>query len=84
MSPYILSGVGEDAEIELDINGDAYPSSQNLTFEIGLDSYVESDSNLYGATVNINVEIQAMQYRNTGYEQWGTLFADTYNVVVPN
>ena len=83
-SPYILSGVGEDAEVELDIDGNAYPSSQNLTFEIGLDSYVGSDSNLYGATVNINVEIQAMQYRNTGSEQWGTLFADTYNVVIPN
>ena len=84
MSPYILSGVGEDAEIELDINGDAYPNSQNLTFEIGLDSYVESDSNLYGATVNINVEIQAMQYRNTGSGQWDSLFADSYEVRIPN
>ena len=83
-SPYILSGTGENAEIELDIAGNAYPNTENLVLELGLDSYVESSSNLHGATININVEIQAMQYRNTGLEQWDSLFEDSYSVVVPS
>ena len=83
-SPYILSGTGNDAEIELDINGNAYPYTQNLTFEIGLKSDVNSSSSLHGAIINIAVEIQAMQYRNTGSGQWDSLFADSYEVRIPN
>lgn len=83
-SPYILSGTGNDAEIELDIDGNAYPNTQNLTFEIGLKSDVNSSSSLHGATINIAVEIQAMQYRNTGSGQWDSLFADSYEVRIPN
>lgn len=71
----VLNGFGENAEIE------TVSSSTTLskTFDIGLDKEVTADSPLMGADLTFKVEVQAMQYRNTGDQEWNTIFEETYN-----
>ena len=48
--------------------------------------YMDKDApNIYkGATVYLDIEVQAMQYRNTSDAEWKTLFTKSYNLTVEN
>ena len=46
-------------------------------FDLGLDKDV-SAAKWEGATITITVEVQAMQYRNTGSGEWNTIFTQAY------
>lgn len=74
-STFVLNGTGANAETEAAANG---KTSGSLKLDLGLD---DSVTDLEGATFTINIEVQAMQYRNTGDAQWDTLFEDTYEVI---
>ena len=70
------------------------PTSGSFKFDLGMDSGVYFDENedeyvtndevlesvarLEGATINIKVIIQGMQYRNTGDSTWEQLFDQTF------
>lgn len=70
------------------------PTSGSFKFDLGLDAgvYYNEDENEYtknddviasvarleGATINIKVIIQGMQYRNTGSSTWEQLFEQTF------
>lgn len=81
-----LNGVGANAEIDADsttnsvegANPSADITSVDYTYLLKLikaagDEYEKSD-------LTIEVEVQAMQYRNTGDEDWVTLFTDMLTV----
>lgn len=72
------SGDVLDGSEENEDNGAS--ASRVQTLDIGLKKEVSAtNSNLMGATITIEVEVQAMQYRNTGAGEWTTIFANTYN-----
>ena len=65
-------------------------SSIIKTFDIGLRQEVGNPDgttikygNLEGANIHIDVEVQAIQYRNTGDPVWETIFTDSSNVETP-
>ena len=72
---YVLNGTGEDAETEINVT----TSSTVQTFDVGLDKDLASDA-FEGATITFNVIVQAMQYRNTGDEEWNNIFEQTYTI----
>lgn len=75
------SGDVLDGSEENEPNGAA--TSRVQTLDLGLDKDVTAtNSNLMGATITIEVEVQAMQYRNTGNAEWATIFANTYGTTV--
>ena len=49
------------------------------TFEVGLAKEVQGED-YQGANLKITVEIQAMQYRNTGSEVWDTIFTESFDI----
>ena len=49
------------------------------SFEVGLAKEVQ-DEDYQGANLKITVEIQAMQYRNTGSEVWDTIFTESFDI----
>ena len=60
------------------------------TFDIGLKQEVGNPDgttikygNLEGATIHIDIQIQAMQYRNTGDELWEIIFEDSTTSTTP-
>ena len=85
---YTIGGVDDansgdvlDGSEEDETNGAT--TSRVQTLDLGLDKDVTADnSKLMGATIVIEVEVQAMQYRNTGDAEWATIFADTYGTTV--
>ena len=78
----------------LEIEDIAAPTSGSFKFDLGLDSGVyfdedeykyvanneilESLARLEGATINIKVIVQGMQYRNTNNAEWNNLFEQTF------
>lgn len=70
---YVLNGIGDNAETENGITA----TNTIQTFDIGLDKDV-TEEDLQGATLTFNVIVQAMQYRNTGDEEWNNIFEKTY------
>ena len=46
-------------------------------FDLGLKKEVSAEA-WEGATITITVEVQAMQYRNTGSGEWDTIFTQAY------
>jgi len=68
----VINGTGDNKEEE--DNGVTGPVRR--TFDIGLAKEVTKDSPLMGATLKFQVEVQAMQYRNTGDDDWDTIFVD--------
>jgi hypothetical protein len=76
----ILSGVGRVSEKEKDSNGNEYASSGSLRLDLGLD--YDAGIDLMGAEISFNVQVQAIQYRNTNDAQWDALFEETYTTVI--
>ena len=74
----MLNGSGDNAETETVSS----TTSLNKTFDIGLEKEVTPESPLMGANLTFKVEVQAMQYRNTGDNDWNTIFEETYNTSI--
>lgn len=74
----VLNGSGDNAETETVSS----TTSLNKTFDIGLEKEVTPESPLMGANLTFKVEVQAMQYRNTGDNDWNTIFEETYNTSI--
>ena len=72
---YVLNGTGENPETETNITS----SNAVQTFDIGLDKDISAEV-FEGASITFNVIVQAMQYRNTGDEEWNNIFEKSYNV----
>ena len=81
-----LNGVGANAEIDADdsTNNVEGASTVNNTTAVEytyLLKLAKSASDEYEkSTLDIKVEVQAMQYRNTGDEDWVTLFTDMLTI----
>lgn len=82
VSDDVLDGTGANAENET-INGESSKTSMVKTFDIGLDKDVSLEK-FEGATINFNVKVEAMQYRNTGDAEWNTIFEHTYTAGSPS
>ena len=68
-----LNGTGNNAEIEDGVTIDKLIK----TFDVGL--AMDSDSELYSSgTITIRVKVEAMQYRNTGNEDWEVVFDKSF------
>ena len=52
-------------------------TSMTKKFDLGLKKEVSAEA-WEGATITITVEVQAMQYRNTGSGEWNTIFTQAY------
>lgn len=70
-----FNGVGNAAEVENNIE----KSKTHYKYNFSLDS---NASNIYqGENININVELQAIQYRNTNDDSWNTVFKDSISII---
>ena len=70
---YVLNGTGNDAETETGVT----TTSKIQTFDVGLNKDVSSET-FEGATITFKVIVQAMQYRNSGDEEWNNIFEQSY------
>lgn len=66
---FALSGTGAGAEVE-DKNKE---TSKSVVYELGLSKDVTNDDKLAGATITLEIETQALQYRNTNDSDWKTV-----------
>ena len=66
-----LNGVGENAEVEDGVEA----TDVDYTYELKLAKEAEDEYEL--SNLKVDVEVQAMQYRNTTDGEWETLFAET-------
>lgn len=79
-SKMVLSGTGDNAEIEKYKDVDGIKDCP-VTGKFKLDLAMKSDEYRYaleGATLNVTVKIEGMQYRNTSSANWETLFTETF------
>ncbi len=78
-SQMVLSGVGDNAEIEKYKAPDGSivncPTQGSFKLDLAMDSSENRDV-LQGATIQITVKIEGMQYRNTSNANWETLFTE--------
>lgn len=74
----VLNGTGDDAETETNVDDNILVK----TFDIGLDKDVTNEM-FQGATITFKVTVQAMQYRNTGDEEWDNIFEADYTIIQP-
>ena len=89
---WALNGVAVEGKATPETEDGVSVVKQSRTFDIGLEKVVGSpDANgnkqfagLEGATITIEVEVQGMQYRNTGDDEWEVLFTGTYNAALTN
>lgn len=86
--PVTLNGTGENAETESGVT----VTSKNYKYDLGLSKNVGQYSTvngnplyaananalnaLAGNTINVTVDVQAMQYRNTSDSDWETIFTE--------
>lgn len=89
---WVLNGVTVEGQATPETETGVTVSKQSRTFDIGLKKAVgspDADGNvqfagLEGATITIEVEVQGMQYRNTGDAEWEVLFTGEYNTATAN
>lgn len=89
--PIVLNGTGDNVETETGVT----EISKSYTYDLGLSKNVgqytddnketpyasnaDALNSLYGKTISVTVDVQAMQYRNTSDSDWQTIFTETNN-----
>lgn len=82
LTPDIFDGVGESAEIEdvSTVKNEDDVAEKLYTYKLKMD---KDTPNVYqGATISIDVIIEAMQYRNTANSDWETMTTQTVSGVL--
>lgn len=82
LTPDIFDGVGESAEIEdvSTVKNEDDVAEKLYTYKLKMDK--DTPNAYQGATVSIDVIIEAMQYRNTANSDWETMTTQTVSGVL--
>lgn len=75
-SGLVLSGTGDSKNVETEkysLNGEVKTCPTSGSFKIDVVVDDEAPASIAGATINFNVRIQAMQFRNTSNATWETI-----------
>ena len=71
-----LNGTGDAAEVESGI------TSNSQDYKYALSLALETTNEYQLADIKADIEVQAMQYRNTQDSTWDTVFTDTKTAVI--